>query len=760
MSSRRDSDYARLEQLLQEEQRNRQEADERAELERRRAEDEQRNRQEAESRAEIEGKKTRRTTFEEYIRACHTLLSKPLRIQTNKSLSTQGSITSPKNKPCPTLLKPWTDFPVLQQQLFERIYEYIPRDAELFSSTQYLTELGQDLCDRPLASEKDLEAYQRPAVERPTTHIISHLQRIEKARHEFDLGEGIIFENHANTLSDSNEEVQQSLQDLRISSKGQTSSSNPKPRNADQICVYKKADGTRNLCMVVEYKPSHKLSVFNLRAGLLRADNGSMNIPEEIINRITIPTDPEEKFVYHSEWLTAAALTQTYAYMIENGLEFSKLATGEADIFLQLKEDEPHTLYYHLAEPNIEAEAQSEVDILLCRTAVSQTLTFCLMALDSKPRSQKWRNHALETAYRTVIDHETILRQIPAEEKTSTPPPSAFRTRIYPFKRSPIMLRPRKPRKARNSCDSANIIVHEDPQSPSGSSDETSDFETPSKPKARTHQSDTRQMRSAKTSQAAEESDVRYRQYCTSACLLGLVRGNLLDDTCPNVNAHRGHGTGNKHALRRKSLTKLMLRQLTQDPDNGCEPLGKQGACGALFRLTLESYGYTFVAKGTVMAFKAKLKHESLIYRHLDKVQGELIPVYLGNISLVRPYFLDVGVRIIHMLFMSWAGEQAGKDLMLVIGRDLAAETSAVITKMLDCGVEHRDIRPPNVLWNPEGRKVMVVDFERSEILKRMPMLQEISPNRKRKHLCSTNRALCSNGGPQQSFNNFIGHQT
>ena len=44
--------------------------------------------------------------------------------------------------------------------------------------------------------------------------------------------------------------------------------------------------------MVVEYKPSHKLSVFNLRAGLLRADKGFLNIPEDVINRITIPTDP------------------------------------------------------------------------------------------------------------------------------------------------------------------------------------------------------------------------------------------------------------------------------------------------------------------------------------------------------------------------------------------------------------------------------------------------------------------------------------
>jgi hypothetical protein len=82
-------------------------------------------------------------------------------------------------------------------------------------------------------------------------------------------------------------------------------------------------------------------------------------------------------------------------------------------------------------------------------------------------------------------------------------------------------------------------------------------------------------MRSVKSSQAAKESDVRHRQYYTRACLLGLVRGRLLDDTCLNVNAHRAYRTGNEHALGRKSLAKLMLRQLAEDPDNGCKPLGK-----------------------------------------------------------------------------------------------------------------------------------------------------------------------------------------
>jgi hypothetical protein len=52
--------------------------------------------------------------------------------------------------------------------------------------------------------------------------------------------------------------------------------------------------------MVIEYKPSHKLSVYNLRAGL-QADSGFINLPNDIINRPTIPTNLEEKFVYHSE---------------------------------------------------------------------------------------------------------------------------------------------------------------------------------------------------------------------------------------------------------------------------------------------------------------------------------------------------------------------------------------------------------------------------------------------------------------------------
>jgi hypothetical protein len=509
--------------------------------------------------------------------------------------------------------------------------------------------------------------------------------------------------------------------------------------------------------MLKEYKPAHKLSVFNLRAGLLRADSGSMNVPKDVINRITIPQDPADKFVYHSERLVAAALMQTYSYMIENGLEYSQLATGEADVFLRVLEDEPHTLYYHLAEPRFEAEADSEVDILLCRTAVSQTLTFCLMAMSSKPRSQLWRNHTMETASKAVIDHESVLRQIPVEEKALTPPSSVFNARIYPVNRSPIKLRPRKSRHGRSSCGS--IPVHKDATDPSSSSDELSDAETPSKPSSHARQPGKKQA-TGNTVQSDEQTNTRQRSYCTQACLLGLIRRHLLDEACPNVDAHRIYGTGSYHSLNKKSFVSLISSQLARDPDNGCEPLGKQGARGALFKLTLKSHGYTFVAKGTVLAFKERLKHEVLVYKHLSDVQGKLVPVYLGNFSLVSTYFLDVGVRIVYMLLMSWAGEQANSELMLAMGRDLEVDTSRAVTKMLDCGVEHRDVRPPNVLWNPETRNVVLVDFERSEILKRKLVLQELSPNQKRNYLHSLNGVSKEKlATPNTELSKKIGHE-
>lgn len=137
------------------------------------------------------------------------------------------------------------------------------------------------------------------------------------------------------------------------------------------------------------------------------------------------------------------------------------------------------------------------------------------------------------------------------------------------------------------------------------------------------------------------------------------------------------------------------------------------------------------------MAFEADLKHEALVYQHLSEVQGKVIPVYLGSISLACPYFLDLGVRIVHMLLMSWVGEQAHKTSISGLGCEIDKETALAVAKLRYYGVEHNDVRPPNVLWNSERGNIMLIDFERSEILKRATSLWEISPNLKRRRLHS-----------------------
>ena len=61
---------------------------------------------------------------------------------------------------------------------------------------------------------------------------------------------------------------------------------------------------------------------------------------------------------------------------------------------------------------------------------------------------------------------------------------------------------------------------------------------------------------------------------------------------------------------------------------------------------------------------------------------------------------------------------------MSSIGQVINEETTHAVTKLRCHGVEHCDVRPPDVLWNSEGGNVMLVDLERSEILKQVPALQ------------------------------------
>ncbi|KND91855.1 hypothetical protein TOPH_03323 [Tolypocladium ophioglossoides CBS 100239] len=64
-------------------------------------------------------------------------------------------------------------------------------------------------------------------------------------------------------------------------------------------------------------------------------------------------------------------------------------------------------------------------------------------------------------------------------------------------------------------------------------------------------------------------------------------------------------------------------------------------------------------------------------------------------------------------MLMSWGGEEAPD----VGAPDLTAEVRRSSQAVWAEGVYHGDERDPNLLWNDERRRVMLIDFDRATLL-------------------------------------------
>ncbi|KAF6804661.1 hypothetical protein CPLU01_16046, partial [Colletotrichum plurivorum] len=304
-----------------------QQAEERAEAAERDRQQERQRAKAEQQRANEAEQQTQPTSLDEYIAACHSLVFAKFTVETDRRLTSKGSITNPRDKWCPTNLRPWSDFLQQQSIVFGTLYDTFPADKRRFESRSFLSGLGSRIAKRKITDEKALEYFLHNSVEDPVRAIMEELKEVEEVKSAFDLGNGIVFENHPHAISDTAEEVVDRNVPSTPPSTPHSSKVDLKQLRADQICVYRfeNADSRgRTMLYISEYKPPHKLTAPHLRLGLR-----PMNIHKEVVNRKTIPTsvDPDARFQYHAERLTAAAITQTYHYMIEGGLEHGLLTT-------------------------------------------------------------------------------------------------------------------------------------------------------------------------------------------------------------------------------------------------------------------------------------------------------------------------------------------------------------------------------------------------------------------------------------------------
>ncbi|EEU36831.1 uncharacterized protein NECHADRAFT_94028 [Fusarium vanettenii 77-13-4] len=677
-------------------------------------------------RADNAEKETRPTTLDEYINACHDLVFTKFSVQTNKSLTSKGSITNPRNKFCPTRLEPWVDFLEEQRITFGAVYSTLTNananDDRSFESQAFLRGLGARVSRRAISNEKDLEHFQHNSVEDPVRSIVQRLTEEAAFHDEFNVGDGIIFENHPSAISDVAEEV------VERQGPPVTPPRTPGPDGfdrgqlrPDQICVYTadEQSSLRNMAYVMEYKAPHKLTPVHMRAGL-----HSMDIHKQVVNRATVPTadDQEALFQYHAERLATAAITQTYHYMMESGLEYGLLTTGETIVFLKIDwQKDPGTLYFHLAEPGPEVLAHP--DNLRSCTAVSQTLTFSLMAVGPPGRrrqhGQDERQQAMERLKTWSEDYEIMLRSIPVSERTAPADSPAYEPRTSPESSDDEPERPLPstptpaPRAEGQGTRRSQRILARRPRGGGNNNNNSNNNSN----------SGTGGAGAGEGSSGRPGGSVR--QYCSQKCLRGLMAQSPLDKGCPNVMLHREHDDGRQthHPVDHSEWLRLLRKQLKRSLDEGVVPLGKEGSRGVLFQLTLLKYGYTFVSKGTVAAFIEDLEHEAAVYQHLHRLQGISVPVFMGAIDLRdlgRTYYYDLRVYIVHLSFLSWGGESLDcAENLCKMDKSLEREVLRSLRELHMEGVVHLDVREANALINHETGRVMIIDFERASILEK-----------------------------------------
>ena len=210
--------------------------------------------------------------------------------------------------------------------------------------------------------------------------------------------------------------------------------------------------------------------------------------------------------------------------------------------------------------------------------------------------------------------------------------------------------------------------------------------------------------------------NIRDRPYCTHECLRGLVFGGPMDQKCPNLVDH-----SNMHITLREFL-RLARDQLAFDrgKDADCVPLYLSGSRGSLFKFRLSSHGYTLVAKGVKAMDTKHLHYENKIYRHLQDLQGKCVPVCLGVMNLIKPYYFDSGVYE-DFMFLSYGGRPVLKGLREV-STAIANEILTALGRLHQHGVLHRDAEPRNVLYDKRTGRCMMVDLMLAELHTRQPL--------------------------------------
>jgi hypothetical protein len=220
-----------------------------------------------------------------------------------------------------------------------------------------------------------LRHYEHDTVENMVQFGLEEVYKNEVLREEFQLQGDVAFESHLN-LGQEESSIGETMEQMILDepstpvpgrgrgkatnkANGRAKSKTRGGRRADRFCLYHRTDQARIPTLAVEYKAPHKLSRDDIVTGLCEIEP----------NRDVIDKEGDD-FSFQSMRLITAIITQIFSYMIQIGVQYGYICTGEAFIFLKITDD-PSTAYY-LSIPNEDVEQANDRH----RTAVAQVLAF------------------------------------------------------------------------------------------------------------------------------------------------------------------------------------------------------------------------------------------------------------------------------------------------------------------------------------------------------------------------------------------------
>ncbi|KAL2885041.1 hypothetical protein HOO65_090336 [Ceratocystis lukuohia] len=628
-----------------------------------------------------------------------------LRVRQKGPETTAASSTCVLGRTCPRKLLPWNEFPELHQQKFTDLSNAFGDELLLppLSHASAVQGMAQKVSH---ASEIESSLFCSLVIEFPVATIAStwleiiseeaegvefcpntaYIKKICEQVHEYNM-QGSDDENSPDEFLD--------LSSIRADI----------PEPVTVVSKVNKSLNVKNL-LVIKHKPAHVFTP-DLLCSVLKdiVDSGSRIFTESIDPGASSPASGKIENLKNQEHpprsqLVANALVQTYHYMVTLGLSYGYLSTGQATILLHINYKEPSELYFHLCVH------QKDVSDIPCH------------GLDDSPAQDSEISSALEngiknTPYAMVM---TMIQLAFNSTNLSVQQIASMQNRLPQFHGS------KKP--------------PSDPSSGSGKGNESGNtgssslrnpypqFPPPDGRSSSQHEHDPSKKKQALHVDSYDNSStcrLPRPEYCSQQCLLGLANGGYLDQSCPNVDLHckepsfesSSASVHKKHQISLSQLVDIVKAQLDTNLDSDCEVQpNKSGLLGILVKLTAHPYGYTFVGKGMLNLALPFIRHELKVYDQLRPVQGEVVPVCLGHVSMQQT--LNYGFQPIRqMLLLSYAGEP-------VMEMDYGVVNN-LESRLLALGVVHGDVCEANVTHDAQSGRTMLIDFHRSQIIKCPP---------------------------------------